>query len=93
MTIYQANDPTNPSFVKAQLERLPEDPTWVGAGVVRAISFINLYETQQIDKTTLHFNLSNIKKSKHEFSSYEENLRKNKLDDLLNPLIDNLKGA
>ena len=93
MTVFQANDPTNPSWVRQQLENLPEDPTWVGAGALRAISFIKLYEARKIDNNSLVFNLSNIKKSKHEFSSYEENLRKNKLDDYLNPLIDKLKGA
>lgn len=93
MSIYQLNDPTNPAWVREQLKSFSNDPTWVGAGAARAISYIRLYEEKQLDRTGLVFNLNNIKKSKHDFATYEENLRKNKLDDYLNPLIDKLKGA
>lgn len=89
MAIYQQNDRTNPQWVYDQLT-FKDDPSWINACEIRIKKFLNLYLTNQVDAKTLKFNLQNIKGTTHEYATYEEILRKNHLDDLLNPLIESL---
>lgn len=89
MAIYQQNDRTNPQWVHDQIT-LKNDPSWVNACEIRSKQFLNMYLTNQIDARTLKFNLQNIKGTKHEYATYEENLRKNQLDDIINPIIESL---
>jgi hypothetical protein len=88
MPVYQHNDRTDPEWVLAQLNAIPEDSSWAGAAVVRARFFLRQYNNKEIDKRALKFNLVNIKGTKQEYATYEEKIRKNILDDFLNPLID-----
>lgn len=90
MTVYQHNDRTDPAWVLLQLDVIPEDPSWAGAAVKRARHFLRMYNNKEIDKRTLRFNLVNIRGTKNEYSTYEESIRKNILDDFLNPLIETL---
>lgn len=88
MAIYQQNDRHDPTWVLLSLEQISQDETWVSAGVSRAKTFLKLYINKEIDAACLKFNLLNIKNTRHEYATYEENIRKNILDDILNPLID-----
>lgn len=93
MSIYQRNDVTNPEWVLSQLEAMLPDDSWVGAAIYRAISMLRLYQLSQIDDRALAFNLINIRKVTQDHPIYEDSLRKSKLDDFLNPLIDKLKES
>ena len=93
MAIYQRNDVTNPEWVLSQLEAMLPDDSWVGSAIYRAVSMLRLYQLNQIDNRALVFNLSNIRKVTQDHPLYEDSLRKSKLDDFLNPLIDNLKES
>lgn len=90
MPIYQSNDKTNPAWVLEQIKGKPEDVSWVGACHKRCMTFLDLYVKKQIDAATLRFNLVNIRGTKHEYASYQESIRKDQLDDLINPLIETL---
>ena len=93
MALVQNNDPRNVGQALSRLAELLPNESWVGALVQRSISMLQLYDTKQIDGNALVFNLRNIKQVSQDHVTYEEALHKNKLDDILNPLIDNLKGA
>jgi hypothetical protein len=89
MALFQQNDRTNPEWVYNQLNP-SQNPGWINACETRTKNFLGMYLNKQIDVGTLKFNLINIRGTKHEYSTYEENLRKNQLDDLINPLIESL---
>jgi serine/threonine protein phosphatase PrpC len=95
MVIFQSRDPTNPDWVLEQLEnqKTESNSNWVDACITRAIGMIKLHKSGEIDSRALLFNLTNIKNVTQDHVLYEDALRKNRLDDVLNPLIDKLKGA
>lgn len=89
--MYQHNDRTDPVWVEQQLNLLEAiEGTWVGAAILRARLFLHQYNSKQIDKTNLKFNLITIRAVRNELATYDDNIRKNILDDFLNPLIDKL---
>jgi hypothetical protein len=93
MAVYQRNDVTNPAWVLEQLEGMLPDDSWVGAATTRAVTMLRLHKLEQIDNQALAFNLSNIRKVTQDHPLYEDSLRKNRLDEILNPLIDKLKES
>ena len=67
---------------------------WVHACVQRAKFCINLYETQRElgDPWLLH-NLETVMRTRHEYATHEETMTKLQLNDLLSPIVNQLKGA
>lgn len=67
---------------------------WVESCVQRAKFCIDLYETQQeLGGQWLLHNIDTIMRTRHEYATYQETLAKTQLNDLLSPIVNQLKGA
>lgn len=96
MAIEQANQTAELYIVRALslLEGMPTDGgTWADAMVTRALQFIGMFQRNEIGVDALVWNLETIKKTKHEYSTHDESIKKEKVVEALNPLIDKLKGV
>jgi hypothetical protein len=67
---------------------------WISSCVQRAKFCINLYEQQKElgDQWLLH-NLDTVMRTRHEYATHEESMAKLQLNDLLSPIVNQLKGA
>lgn len=96
MAIEQANQNAELYVLRAvaALEGMSTDGgTWVDAVVIRALQIIGMFQRNEIDVGSLVWNLETIKKTKHEYSTHDESIKKEKVVEVLNPLIDKLKGV
>ncbi len=78
------------SQILSKLEAFDSGESWAHAAIQRTKTFLKLYLSSEIDSRALKFNLEKIRKIKNEYASYQDNLLKSQLDDLLNPIIDKL---
>lgn len=76
------------------LNNVPSDGgTWADALVIRAIEAIDQYRKHLYGVDTLVWKLETIKKTQHEYSTHDESIKKEKVGDIINPLINKLKGV
>lgn len=67
---------------------------WVGSCVQRAKFCIDLYEQQkELGDQWLVHNLETVMRTRHEYATHAESMAKLQLNDLLNPIVNQLKGA